>query len=399
MFRQNPSINAAYQNWEAAKFKASSAASMPDPVLSFTYMAESIQTRVGPQEYKLGLSQKFPWFGKLSLKQDIADTGSEAAFQSLLLEVMKATLELKKVYYNYYCLSKETEITEYITTLFKSMEAVTRVKYETGQMPYSDLLRIQMELEKLRLSKAALGDQRIALSAKLRTLIGDELNEILPFPLELPNLSTIESMQKSTVSLDHPALVIFDYKNKAESYTADLASRNNYPDIVLATEWISISESITPDMPGSGTDAFGIMLSVNIPFITGKNNAEEVSARVRSNMQNMTRRKIQTTMTAELAKATADLKDFQRKVTEYKDYFLPVMEQIMNQSMTDFRNGKLSMIDLLKTEKEYIQTRLDYEKNKTGLYITVAVSDYLSGLDISLTEYKNFIKEETARDE
>ncbi|MBN2134499.1 MAG: TolC family protein, partial [Acidobacteria bacterium] len=370
----------------------SSASSMPDPILSFTYMAESIQTRVGPQEYKIGISQKFPWFGKLSLQQDIADAGAEAAFQSLLLEVLKTSLELKKAYYDYYYLSKETEITEYTIKLIKSMEAVARTKYETGQMPYSDLLRIQMELEKLRLSKINLDDQRIALSARLQTLIGSDLNEILPFPQELAGLTEVKSSYENGVSSDHPALVIFDDKQRAESYTADLASRNNYPDIVLGSEWTSIGESVTPDMPGSGTDAVGIMLSVNIPFFSGKNNAEEASARAKSTMQSLSRREKQTVMTAELAKTAADLKDYRRKVTEYKDYFLPIIEQITNQSLTDFRNGALSMIDLLKTEREYIQTRLEYEKINIGLHKTAALSDYLSGHDISLKKYRDFIK-------
>ena len=57
------------------------------------------------------------------------------------------------------------------------------------------------------------------------------------------------------------------------------------------------------------------------------------------------------------------------------------------------------MIDLLKTEREYIQTRLDYEKVNTGLYKSSALSDYLSGRDISLRKYRDFIKKEMIKNE
>jgi outer membrane protein TolC len=64
----NPQIQAAYNNWQAAEEKIKQVSSLPDPMASYTYFGESVETKVGPQEAKYGLSQKIPFPGKLSLK-------------------------------------------------------------------------------------------------------------------------------------------------------------------------------------------------------------------------------------------------------------------------------------------------------------------------------------------
>jgi len=66
--KNNPGIEALYNNWVAAGYKVKQAESLPDPRLTFSYFGENVETRVGPQERKYGASQKIPFPGKLGLK-------------------------------------------------------------------------------------------------------------------------------------------------------------------------------------------------------------------------------------------------------------------------------------------------------------------------------------------
>ena len=66
--RANPRIQAYYNDWKKSEFKITSESSLPDPMASYTYFGENVETRVGPQESKYGLSQKIPFPGKLGIK-------------------------------------------------------------------------------------------------------------------------------------------------------------------------------------------------------------------------------------------------------------------------------------------------------------------------------------------
>ncbi len=68
----NPGLKSAFDRWRAALEKVPQAKSLPDPSLSYGYFIENIETRVGPQRHRLELMQKFPFFGKLGLRGEMA---------------------------------------------------------------------------------------------------------------------------------------------------------------------------------------------------------------------------------------------------------------------------------------------------------------------------------------
>ncbi|MGH9548714.1 MAG: TolC family protein, partial [Terriglobales bacterium] len=63
----NPQLNSARLKWEAMKERPRIAGSLPDPTLSYGYFFDNVETRVGAQNQRVGLSQKIPFPGKLSL--------------------------------------------------------------------------------------------------------------------------------------------------------------------------------------------------------------------------------------------------------------------------------------------------------------------------------------------
>ena len=66
--KNNPEVQAAYNNWEAAFYKVKQVKSLPDPMAGVSFFGEHIETKLGPQERKYTASQKVPFPGKLDLK-------------------------------------------------------------------------------------------------------------------------------------------------------------------------------------------------------------------------------------------------------------------------------------------------------------------------------------------
>ena len=65
-YMSNPSILAAKEAWKATVEKYRLEAGYPDPQFTATYFPEPIETRLGPQDWNLNLSQAIPFPGKLS---------------------------------------------------------------------------------------------------------------------------------------------------------------------------------------------------------------------------------------------------------------------------------------------------------------------------------------------
>ena len=85
--QNNPAIKAIYARWQAAIEQIRVVKGLPDPKISFGYFLENIETAIGPQQFKIGLFQMIPWFGKLKLQGDIQALKADAEFQNLQIAV------------------------------------------------------------------------------------------------------------------------------------------------------------------------------------------------------------------------------------------------------------------------------------------------------------------------
>lgn len=81
---QNPEVQAARQQWEAASERITQARSLDDPTLSVQWWNAPESFNLGQaQNTIIGLSQKFPFPGKLALKEKVASRSAEITEQAL----------------------------------------------------------------------------------------------------------------------------------------------------------------------------------------------------------------------------------------------------------------------------------------------------------------------------
>jgi outer membrane protein TolC len=117
------------------------------------------------------LAQKFPWFGKLSLKsQRQALMASE---QQAMLEARKLELarKISIAYYELGFVVTNHQINERLTDMVTQLLKVAETRYASGEGLQQDVLQAQVELSKLL-------DEKIVLEKRRRTL-RDQINELL----------------------------------------------------------------------------------------------------------------------------------------------------------------------------------------------------------------------------
>ncbi len=168
---RNPEIIAARNRWKGAQEIVEARRALPDPQLSYTYFVESVETRVGPQRHIIGVKQKFPFYGKRDLKAEIAAKKADslkAAYEAVKQEV---TRQVKKQYYDLFYISKIIEITLNEKDILERFERIARTKYETGRGNQQNILKVQVDMSRLKNRLLSLTNQKVTIEAMLNTLL------------------------------------------------------------------------------------------------------------------------------------------------------------------------------------------------------------------------------------
>jgi len=181
----NPGLQSARLKWKSALQKIPQATSLPEPKLSYAHFIEEVETRVGPQEQKIGLRQKFPFPGKLDLRGRLADANAEALFYSYQSRKQDLYYRVKSSYSEYYNLGRSIAITRDNMEILKNLEEVLRSRYATNQSRYSDLIKAQVELGKLDDRLKSFLRMRPALRARLNAALNRAPEAEIPFPRQL----------------------------------------------------------------------------------------------------------------------------------------------------------------------------------------------------------------------
>ena len=173
--QNNPQIAAARQGWEAAKLIPSQVSTLPDP--QFTAQ----QVNVGSPRpfagftnsdfayFGFGVSQDFPYPGKLRLKGEMAKRDADVLQQQYESVRRTVLAEIKEAYFQLSYLSKTLGILESDGQLLEQVEKAADARYRSGMGNQHDLLQAQLERTKL-LREIAMHHLEVAKSQQSRRL-------------------------------------------------------------------------------------------------------------------------------------------------------------------------------------------------------------------------------------
>ena len=180
--RNNPHIQAAKQEWQSLQQVPTQVATLPDPQVAVQ------QVNVGsPRPFAgftnsdfayigLGVSQDFPYPGKLKLRRELASKDAEAGQHKV--EAMRRVVlaDLKMAYFRIAFLTKQSVILEDDQKLLDQMERAAEVKYRSGMGNQQEVLQAQLEQTKLLREVTTNHIEAGRLQADLKRILGRSQN-------------------------------------------------------------------------------------------------------------------------------------------------------------------------------------------------------------------------------
>lgn len=383
--QNNGELQAAFAAWKAAVQKSPQAATLPDPELRFGYFVEPIETRTGPQRWRYGLSQKFPWPGKLADKEEMAI--HEADAQRANAEGLKLSLyrDVKNAFYEYAYLQRAIDITRENQELLRYLEDVVRARYTAGATAYSDVLRTQMELDKLGERLRSFEDMRTPFAARLNAAMGRDAIEPVRAPDSVPvmEVSLDDEAMRQSLRANNPALHGYDAKAEKARSGVSLAERGYYPDVTLGVESIYTDRPRNnADVLNKGDDPIIATVGINLPIWRAARDAavtenqELLLAALRG------KKGLEDRLLADLELALFRYRDAGRRIALYKETLLPRAEQAVEVTLQAFQSGKASFTDIMETQKSYLELHLAYARSLTDQAQRIADMEALIGGEI-----------------
>jgi len=377
----NAGLKAAFENWKAALFKIPQVQTLPDPRFTYAYFIEEVETRVGPQRQKFALAQTFPWLSKLSLRGDVA--AQQANVERARYEAAREKLffQVKKTYFEYYFLGRSIVITRENLELLKFLETVGRTQYAAALGPYSDVVRVQVELGKLEDRLRTLDDLQAPTASMLNAALSRPADAPVAWPKSVPavqmaldDVQVIDLLVRSS-----PELKALAFAVEKEKKAIELAAKEYYPDLTLGLEAVDTGPAEMGSPADSGKDPVAASFSINVPIWLGKYRAgaRESEARHAAAAQALTERR--NTLIADGKMALYGYRDAERKIDLYRDGLLPKARQSLEVSLQGFEAGIGSFLAVIDAQRTLLEFELSLERALTDRAERLAELDRLVG--------------------
>jgi len=379
----NPQIQAAYNNWKAAEYKAGYLRGLPDPVASYGYFGDNVETRVGPQEHKYGVSQKIPFPGKLNLKGKAQSKHAEMfkeKYEATKREVIK---NVNFVYNDIFWVDKAIQTTEEEKAILESLEKVAQRKYESNRTPQQDVIKAQVELSKLIDKLFLLRQNRTGLEAKMNSLLDRPkdsrlgtvaVEEAPEFKYSLDELHRIALASKQE-------LLAADLDVERAEYEKSLAKLDYMPDFTVGFDYTQVGNGHTSAL-GDGDDAWMGKVAINVPLWFGKLGAQlnEKKAKLEAAKKNY--ETVENRVGYEIEDLYSKVLAYKDIISLYKTALIPQTEQAFDAAKTGYETGEVDFLNWLDSERILLQTRLAYYKAIVDYQKSVAYLERVIGKDL-----------------
>lgn len=374
----NPGLKAKFNEYMASLEVAPQVSTLPDPNLAFGYFISPVETRVGPQQFKISASQMFPWFGTLEAKENLAVQKAKAKYEIFLEAKSHLFNEVRSSYFNIYFNRRAIEITRETLAILNTFQSLANIKVEAGKVSAVDGYRIEMEMGDLENQLALLIDKQYVLEIMFSNLLNLEgVQEVrTPEILWSHDISFSKQQVSDSIQANNHQLLVLSLQQEALSYRKELAGKQGKPNFTLGLDYTFVGQG---ENNLAGTDAFVFpMIGISVPLYRNKYRAmvnEVVYLQEAKEFELRDKTNILETI---LENAWKDYLDADRRLHLYMSQ-LELANQSLNLLETEYATGNTNFEEILRMERKVLKYGLELEKARSDKQAAISFINYLMG--------------------
>ena len=390
---RNPRVQEALWEHLAARQRVREVSALPDPMVSVTQHLRAPETRVGPQTSGISVSQRIPWFGKLS------DQGKVAAKQAAAREEMvgarraEVVRQVKLAYYDLAYLDQAIAITAEEEQLLRHYESLAQARYSQGVGLQQAVVKLQAEITRVRFRRQELLRKRFDAETALNALRDQPVHASIPAvgPVDRPVVKVDREQLQQIARTGRPEVKAALLRMESDEDSVRLARRQYWPDVVVGAAWGRIGDR--QDLAGrmqppsrNGKDVFSVTVGVNIPLYRSKYDAGVQAASARHSAARQAYRNAVNDVGVAVRSAGFALQMIEEQIALFRRALLPQAEQALRSTEEAYSTGTTGVLELLDSEEILLDVRLGLARLQTDYMKTLAEMERAVGSAFPLGE-------------
>lgn len=360
---QNPELRAKYEEWHASTYRMEQVRRLPEPQLSYTYFVQSVETRVGPQRHRIGLSQSFPWPTRLTAAADSASSMARGAQQEYEAQALLVMRQVADAYWGLWLVARQRQVERDQRLVLEQLSASVRGRVEVGQAGLADLAQLNLALARRVDVLSGLDERQRKLEAALIRTLGSQaatLTRPLPIDDAPPQVSEpVESDEALAHAAErHPRVEAMSHMAEAQLQQARSVDADRYPSFTLGVDYIVTGEARMAGVPDSGKDAVSATVGVKLPVWGSAYSAAEDEARARSAAFSAEQSARRNAMVAEVDQALADVRDSVRRIRLYEGTLVVEASTAFEAVVGGYQAGTSTVSALLAAQRDLLELQL-----------------------------------------
>ncbi len=367
----NTELKAKYLEYQVALEDVDGVGALPDPSISFGYFISPVETRVGPQQFKISATQMFPWFGTLSSKEDVAIKKAESKFNAF--ENYRNSLHYN-VRTSYYKLYEWQETVEFRNDFLNDLDLLRKLvlqKYKTGGR-MSDVLQLDIKIEEAKMQQQSVLDKKSSVESNFTRWLNtdSELSISIPdtlVPQEMMINGIVDSLLSNNLLLNQKDLDI-----EASNLQIKVANKSAGPQIGLGLDYVNVGERTdVNNLSGNGQDVLMPMVTLTIPIFNSRKRADKKIAQLNLLKNEAEKEQLEFTLKSALETAIFNYNDAIRK-QKLAERQLELAIQTRSLIVNEYSTGKADIQELIGIYQKILDYKFAFAKAVTERNIAVA---------------------------
>jgi|25_taG_2_1085351.scaffolds.fasta_scaffold01437_4 outer membrane protein TolC len=379
--QNNPGLKSEFNEYMAAMEKVPQVGTLPDPQFAFGYFIQPVETRLGPQEWKLGLSQSFPWFGLLDAREDVATGLANARFEQFQNTKSNIFYEVKTAYFNYYFIEKAIEITKENIEILEVFKRLSLVKIEAGNASTVDELRVELELNDLENQLALFLDTRSTFQVSFNNLLDRDRfaqinvpDTLWQEPMPFDKVGMLDEIYRSNHQLKS-----IDYRLDAFLNQEVVARKEGLPKFKVGLDYTIIGENPASNLADNGKDGFIFpSVGITIPIYRKKYKAMVKEAQYLQEAEVTRKDDTKNTLSTIFEDIYKEYSDSDRRIALNEEQ-ADIAKRVLDILISSYSANSEDFEEVLRIERQLLRYELEHQRALADKNAAVAFMYYLIG--------------------
>jgi outer membrane protein TolC len=376
---RNPRLARMAAQAAAAAQRAPQVKALPDPTASLTWFLMSPQTRVGPLQATINISQSLPWFGTLGLEEQAAVLDAAASRARVEAARLAVVTKARSAYLDLQFLEAESHLAREDRATLEHYSELALARYASGVGLDQAVIKLQAEITRTDTRLLGIAGRRAEVVAGLNALrdrpqatpvvVADPSARL---PVELDS----EALRRRSLA-GRPEVAAATAEAQAAGVRVERSKKAYSPNLMVGLRYGFVGrrddeagQLFPPE--GNGDDDLALTAGVSVPVWRSKLRAGVEEGTARQLAADEAIREATSLIDGELGELLHRIPLLEDQVDLYENVLVVQAHQSLMSAESAYASGTVGALDLLDAERVLLQVRVAAARARTDLEIAYA---------------------------